>query len=64
MVGAGGVSTANDVIELMLAGASAVEVGAANVQNPFACRDIVNALPAVMEKYGITKLQDIIGKAH
>jgi dihydroorotate dehydrogenase (NAD+) catalytic subunit len=64
VIGAGGVSTAYDVIELMLAGASAVEVGAANVQNPFACRDIINALPAVMEKYGISKLQDIIGKAH
>ncbi|MBQ3507106.1 MAG: dihydroorotate dehydrogenase [Clostridia bacterium] len=63
VVGMGGVSSAEDVIELMLAGATAVEVGAANLVNPFACRDIINDLPRVMEKYGIEKLSDIIGQA-
>ena len=63
VVGMGGVSSAEDVIELMLAGATAVEVGAANLVNPFASRDIVNALPRVMEKYGIQSLTDIIGQA-
>ena len=63
VVGMGGVSSAEDVIELMLAGATAVEVGAANLVNPFASRDIVNDLPRVMEKYGIEKLSDIIGQA-
>ncbi|MBR6651885.1 MAG: transglycosylase domain-containing protein, partial [Anaerotignum sp.] len=53
IVGMGGVTTAEDVIELMLAGASAVEVGAANLVNPYACRDIINDLPRVMDKYGI-----------
>ncbi|MBR3895184.1 MAG: dihydroorotate dehydrogenase [Clostridia bacterium] len=61
VVGMGGVSSAEDVIELMLAGATAVEVGAANLINPFASRDIVNDLPRVMEKYGIQNLKDIIG---
>lgn len=64
IVGMGGVSSAEDVIEMMLAGATAVEIGAANLVDPFACRDIINALPAVMEKYGIEKLSDIIGAAH
>ncbi|MBR5539628.1 MAG: dihydroorotate dehydrogenase, partial [Clostridia bacterium] len=64
LVGMGGVSCAEDVIEMMLAGATAVEVGAANLIDPFACRDIINNLPAVMEKYGITNLTDIIGGAH
>ena len=63
VVGMGGVSSAEDVIELMLAGATAVEVGAANLVNPFASRDIVNDLPRVMEKYGIQNLTDIIGQA-
>ena len=63
VVGMGGVSTAEDVLELMLAGATAVEVGAANLVNPFASRDIVNDLPRVMEKYGIQSLTDIIGQA-
>ena len=61
VVGMGGVSSAEDVIEMMLAGATAVEVGAANLVNPFACRDIVRDLPRVMEKYGIQSLKDIIG---
>ena len=61
VVGMGGVSTAEDVIELMLAGATAVEVGAANLVNPYACRDIINDLPRVMEKYRIDSLEEIIG---
>ena len=61
VVGMGGVSTAEDVIEMMLAGATAVEVGAANLVNPYACRDIINDLPAAMEKYGIKSLKEIIG---
>ena len=61
VVGMGGVSSAEDVIEMMLAGATAVEVGAANLVNPYACRDIIADLPRVMEKYGIDNLSDIIG---
>ena len=64
LVGMGGVSTAEDVIEFMLAGATGVEVGAANLVNPYACRDIIEELPKVMEKYGINSLTDIIGAAH
>ena len=64
IVGLGGVASAEDVLELMLAGASAVEVGAANLVSPYACRDIVNDLPRVMEKYHIDNLNDIIGGAH
>jgi len=61
VVGMGGVSSAEDVIEMMLAGATAVEVGAANLVNPYICRDIVRELPEVMEKYRIENLSDIIG---
>ena len=64
IVGMGGVSTAEDVLEMMLAGATAVGVGAANLRDPFAARDIVRDLPGVMEKYGIENLSDIIGGAH
>ena len=64
IIGMGGVMTAEDVIEFMLAGATAVQVGAANLVNPFACRDIINMLPKTMEKYGIKDLNDIIGGAH
>ena len=64
IVGMGGVSTAEDVIELMLAGATAVEVGAANLVNPYASRDIILDLPRVMEKYKINSLEEIIGGAH
>ena len=64
IVGMGGVSTAEDVIELMLAGATAVEVGAANLVEPFACKNIIEDLPRVMEKYKINNLSDIIGGAH
>ena len=63
VVGMGGVSTAEDVIELMMAGATAVEVGAANLIDPCICRDIINDLPVVMDKYGIDNLSDIIGVA-
>ena len=61
VVGMGGVSSAEDVIEMMLAGATAVEIGAANLVDPFACRDIISALPAAMEKYHINSLSEIIG---
>jgi dihydroorotate dehydrogenase (NAD+) catalytic subunit len=64
IIGMGGISTAEDVIEMMMAGATAVQVGAANLVNPYACRDIIDALPAVMEKYRITDLSEIIGAAH
>ncbi|MBQ6902379.1 MAG: dihydroorotate dehydrogenase [Oscillospiraceae bacterium] len=60
VIGMGGVSSAEDVIEMMMAGACAVEVGAANLINPTACRDIINELPLVMKKYGIENLSDII----
>ena len=64
VVGMGGVSNAEDVIEMIMAGATAVEVGAANLVDPFACRDIVENLPKVMEKYGINNLNEIKGCAH
>ena len=60
VVGMGGVSTAEDVLEMMLAGATAVEVGAANLTDPYACKNIIEALPAAMAKYGITSLKEII----
>lgn len=63
VVGLGGVSSAEDVIEMMLAGATAVEVGTANLIDPFACRNIIEDLPEVMDKYGIKELKDIIGAA-
>ena len=63
VIGMGGVSSAEDVIEMMLAGATAVEIGAANLVDPFICRDIINDLPAVMAKYGIQDLNEIIGGA-
>ncbi|MBO4849210.1 MAG: dihydroorotate dehydrogenase [Clostridia bacterium] len=64
VVGMGGVASAEDVIEMMMAGASAVEVGAQNLVDPFASKKIVEALPAAMEKYGVTSLEEIIGTAH
>lgn len=64
IVGMGGITTAEDVIEIMLAGATAVEVGAANLVEPFACKNIIEDLPRVMEKYKIQNLKDIIGGAH
>ena len=64
VVGIGGIRTAEDVIEMMLAGASAVQIGAANLTDPYVCRNIVRDLPEVMKKYGITDLKEIIGGAH
>ena len=64
IIGMGGVSSPEDVIEMMLAGASAVEVGAANLVDPFVCRNIIRKLPEVVEQYGIDSLTDIIGGAH
>lgn len=61
VIGMGGVSSAKDVIEMMLAGATAVEVGAANLVDPFACKTIIEELPAVMKQYGINDLKEIIG---
>ena len=63
VIGVGGISKAEDVIEMMLAGATAVQVGAENLVNPYACRDIIENLPAAMEKYGIHSLKEIIGGA-
>jgi len=61
VIGCGGVQSARDVIEMMMAGATAVEVGAANLVNPYASKEIVEALPQEMERLGIERLQDIIG---
>lgn len=63
IIGCGGVSTADNVIEMMMAGATAVEVGSANLVNPYACKDIIEALPQRMEKLGISSLKEIIGAA-
>ena len=64
IIGMGGISSAEDVIEMMLAGATAVQVGAANLVEPFACKNIIEDLPRVMEKYRISSLSEIIGGAH
>ena len=64
IIGMGGLSTAEDVLEMMLAGATAVEIGAANLIDPMASKNIIDDLPRVMEKYGIKNLKDIIGGAH
>lgn len=61
VIGMGGISSAEDVIEMMMAGATAVEIGAANLINPFACREIINELPQVLDKYKINEIKDIIG---
>lgn len=61
VIGMGGVSTARDVLEMMMAGATAVQVGAANLRNPYACKEIIEQLPLEMERLGIEKLSDIIG---
>lgn len=63
IVGCGGISTARDVVEMMMAGASAVEIGTANLINPYACRDIIEELPDVMQRLKIDNLTDIIGAA-
>ena len=62
VVGMGGVSTAEDVLEMMMAGATAVEVGAANLTDPFACRKIIDELPQAMDKYGIGTLSELVRK--
>lgn len=64
IIGMGGVSSAEDVFEMMLAGATAVQVGAANLVDPYACKTMVEELPKVMEKYKVNNLNDIIGGAH
>lgn len=64
VVGMGGVSSAEDVIEMMLAGACAVEIGSANLRDPFACKKITEELPAVMDRLGINEIREIIGGAH
>lgn len=64
IVGLGGITCSEDVLEMMLAGASAVEIGAANLRDPLACPKIIRALPEAMDRYGIHKLKDIIGGAH
>ena len=64
VIGIGGISTAEDVIEMMLAGATAVQIGAMNLVDPYICKEIVEQLPVTMEKYGIGSLSDIIGGAH
>lgn len=63
VIGMGGISTAEDVIEMMMAGAAAVQVGAANLVNPYACKEIIEALPKLMDQLGIKRLEDIIGIA-
>lgn len=64
IIGMGGVSSAEDVVEMLLAGASAVQVGAANLKNPYACKEIIEDFPRVMDKYKISSLSEIIGGAH
>lgn len=64
VIGLGGVQSAEDVIEMLLAGAAAVEIGSANLVNPYICRDIINELPSVMDSLGIDNLSDIIGGVH
>ena len=61
VIGCGGVATAEDVVEMMMAGATGVQVGAENLRNPYACKEIIEELPFVMERLGIEKLTDIIG---
>lgn len=61
IIGCGGIETAEDVVEMMMAGASAVQIGAANLRNPFVCKEIIEQLPATMERLGIERLSDIIG---
>lgn len=64
IIGMGGINNAEDVLEFLLAGASAVAVGTANFQNPLICPEIIESLPAVLKKYGFTSAQDAIGKGH
>ncbi len=64
IIGMGGVSSATDVVEMMLAGATAVEVGAANLKNPYICKEIIEELPVLCQKLGVTKLSELTGGAH
>ena len=64
IIGCGGVSSAEDAVEMMLAGAAAVEVGAANLKDPFACKTMVEKLPAVCERMGVEKIAELTGAAH
>ena len=64
IIGCGGVSSAEDAVEMMLAGAAAVEVGAANLKDPYACKTIVENLPGVCEKLGVTDISELTGGAH
>ena len=64
LIGIGGISSAEDVLKMLLAGATAVQIGAYNLKNPYACKEIIEELPKAMEKYGIDNLSDIIGGAH
>lgn len=64
IIGMGGIATAYDVIEMMMAGASAVQIGAENLRNPYACKKIIDDLPGVMDELQIKDLQEIIGRAH
>lgn len=64
LIGIGGISSAKDVLKMLLAGATAVQIGAYNLKNPYACKEIIEELPKAMEKYGINNLSDIIGGAH
>ena len=64
IIGCGGVSSAEDAVEMMLAGATAVEVGAANLKDPYACKTIVENLPAVCERLGVTDISELTGGAH
>lgn len=64
IIGMGGVSSAEDVLEMMAAGASAVQIGAANLVNPFICKEIIDTLPETAAKYGVSRLKDIVGAAH
>ena len=64
VIGIGGVATAENVVEMMMAGATAVQVGAENLRNPYACRDIIENLPKVLKRLGVSKITDIIGVAN
>ena len=64
ILGMGGIASAEDVLEMILAGATAVQIGAQNLIEPYVCKRIIDDLPCVMEKYGINNLEDIIGGAH
>ena len=64
LIGCGGVSNAEDLIEMMLAGASAVEIGSANLVNPYACKNIIDSLPEICNRMGVARIRDLTGAAH